>query len=75
MAAGMGSYILPPPPLDTGMRIDSNHSMGMSTGNMVDLEGPNEIEVNITNSTRRTPNENDINEMISLDKQLTTLQV
>lgn len=62
MAAGMGHYILPPPPLDMGMK---QPGMGISPGNMgMSLE--KRVE-------RKGESENDINDLIQVSKQLKTM--
>ena len=62
MAAGMGHYVLPPPPLDMGMK---QPGMGISPGNMgMSLE--KRVE-------RKGESENDINDLIQVSKQLKTM--
>lgn len=64
MAAGMGHYILPPPPLDVGMKQlgtgTSPAGMGISSRTRPEGEGENG---------------NDINDFTQVNKQLKTLTV
>ena len=62
MAAGMGHYILPSPPLDVGMK---QPGMGPSRGSMgMSLE---------KRAERKGESENDINDLIQVSKQLKTM--